>query len=258
MGSVTISLITLNQKHHLERLLPTLIPAARKCSAPILMVDNRSTDGGSDYVRATFPEVKVIPNPEVAGYGGNHNINLRQCQTDYFVIMNSDMTVEEDAFVKLAAFMDANPDIGMVAPKILNEDGTIQGLNKRYPTVFDLFARKFFPPWLQKLFRKRLDAYEMRDVGYDHQYDSPLISGAFMFARTDLLKRLGGFDESFFLYFEDYDLCRRVQKTHRTVYWPEVAIVHFWERAAHKNWKFASYFMAGAWRYFWRWGFRWF
>ncbi len=254
MSSITISLLSFSQKHHLERLLPTLMPAAERCGATILMVDNRSRDGSSDFVRTQYPRVQVVSNPLRTGYGGNHNINMRRADSDYFVIMNSDMTVQVDTFEKLAQFMDANPDIGICAPKIVNEDGTIQGLNKRIPTVFDLFARKFLPPWIQRFFQRRLDAYEMRDIGYDHQYDSPLLSGAFMFCRTDLLKRLGGFDESYFLYFEDYDLCRRVQKTHRTVYVPVTEVVHFWERSAHKSHKYALWFMEGAARFFWRWG----
>lgn len=258
MSSITVSLITLNQRHHLERLLPTLRPAAARCGAVVRLVDNRSVDRSSEFVRSEYPEIIVNPNPHQAGYGANHNINLRQSETKYFVIMNSDMTVEENLFLRLAEFMDANPDVGIVSPRVLNEDGTIQGLNKRYPAIFDLVARKFFPPALQERFRKRLDAYEMRDIGYEHQHDVPLLSGAFMFCRTDVLKRLGGFDESFFLYFEDFDLCRRVQKTHRTLYYPGVSVVHFWERATRKNWRFSMYFAAGAFRYFQRWGWRFF
>lgn len=258
MSSVTISLITLNQRHHLERLLPTLRPAAARCRAVVRLVDNRSADNSSDFVRREYPEIIITQNPNQAGYGANHNINLRQSGTDYFVIMNSDMMVEKNLFSRLAEFMDANPDVGIVSPRVLNEDGTIQGLNKRYPTLFDLVARKFFPPSLQNRFRQKLDAYEMRDVGYDHQYDVPLLSGAFMFCRTDLLKKLAGFDESFFLYFEDFDLCRRVQKTHRTVYYPDVSVIHFWERATRKSWRYSMYFAAGAFRYFQRWGWRFF
>jgi hypothetical protein len=77
-----------------------------------------------------------------------------------------------------------------------------------------------------------------------------------MFCRTNLLKAIGGFDERFFLYFEDFDLCRRVQRTHRTVYCPNVAVTHFWKRAAHKNWRHTLCFLMSAFRYFNRWGYR--
>src|SRR3990167_4773220 len=98
----------------------------------------------------------------------------------------------------------------------------------------------------------------MRDIGYDHIYDVPFLSGAFMFCRTNLLKKVGGFDPGYFLYFEDADLCRRVQKTHRTVYCPATSVTHYWQRSAHKQWKFGWIFMRSAWRYFNRWGYKWF
>ena len=97
---------------------------------------------------------------------------------------------------------------------------------------------------------------EMRDVGYDHIYDVPLLSGSFMFCRTALLRKLRGFDPKYFLYFEDFDLCRRVQETHRTVYNPYSSVIHFWKRASHINLVFTYYFMRSAFLYFNRWGYK--
>lgn len=253
---IVISLVSHNQKHHLERLLPTLLPAAHQASAKILLVDNRSVDGTSDFICRDYPEVELICNDAIAGYGANHNLNLKRSDSRYFVIMNSDMTVQADTFMALRCFMEANPEAGIVAPKILNKDGTIQGLNKRYPSIYDLFLRRFLPGVLKPLFRKRMDFYEMRDIGYERVCEVPSISGAFMFCRTSVLKNIGGFDEQYFLYFEDTDLCRRVQKTHKTFYCPGTAVVHFWERSAHKNMRFTWYFITSAWRYFKRWGFK--
>jgi GT2 family glycosyltransferase len=157
----------------------------------------------------------------------------------------------KDTFINLLDFIDKHDDIGIVSPKILNEDGTVQGLNKRYPAITDLFIRRFFPRYSSQfpIVRRRLDYYEMRDIGYDHIYDVPLLSGSFMFCRTDLLKKLRGFNPKYFLYFEDFDLCRRVQETHRTVYNPHASVIHFWERDAHINWVFTYYFMRSAFRY---------
>lgn len=257
MTEITISLISVNQRHHLERLLPTLVPAAQLADAEILLVDNLCKDGTSEFVKQQFPNVSVMQNPRETGYGGNHNLNSGRAQGKYFVIMNSDMAiVQQDGFVRLEQYMDQHPDVGILTPKILNEDGSIQGLNKRYPTLVDLFLRRFAPVFLQRLFQRRLDYYEMRDVGYERSYDVPFLSGCFMFCRTELVKSLGGFDPTYFLYFEDVDLCRRVQRTHRTVYFPDVSVTHFWERSAHKNWVYTYYFIKSALRYFGRWGYR--
>lgn len=256
MTEVTISLVSLNQRNDLRRLLPSLMQAAKSVPAEILLVDNRSTDGTSEFVRCNFSDILITCNPNKAGYGENHNVNLQKARGRYFVIMNSDMTVQNEVFVCLKDYMDRHSDVGIVSPKILNEDGSIQGLNKRYPTLIDLFLRRFVPMRFQHLFQHRIDYYEMRDVGYDHIYDVPFLSGAFMFCRTDLLKSIGGFDSGYFLYFEDVDLCRRIQQTHRTVYYPDVSVTHFWERSAHKNLTHTYHFIKSAYRYFNRWGYR--
>ena len=258
MVDVTISLVSYNQRYDIERLLPSLLSAALNLQTEILLVDCNSNDGTVQFVHDLFPQVDVFVNLKRAGYGENHNINLERAQGRYFVIMNSDMLVDKDILINLITFIDKHEDIGVVSPNILNEDGTVQGLNKRYPTITDLFIRRFIPRYFSEfpIVRKRLDYYEMRDIGYDHIYDVPCLSGSFMFCRTDLLRKLRGFDPKYFLYFEDFDLCRRVQKTHRTVYNPCASVIHFWKRGAHFNWVFTYYFIRSAFLYFNRWGYK--
>ena len=253
---LTISLVALNQRRDLERLLPTLMPAAEKAGAEVLLVDNRSADGTKEFLAANYPSVNVVYNPEMTGYGGNHNLNLKRSSGRYFVIMNSDMTVTPGMFTALNDFMDSSPDAGAVCPKILNPDGSIQGHNKLYPTVWDLFLRRFMPGPFQKYFKRRMDAYEMRDKDYDSIYEVPAMSGCFMFCRTELLKELGGFDEGYFLYFEDYDLARRIQRTHRTVCFPGAEATHYWARASHLKFRYMLYFFRSAFRYFNKWGYK--
>jgi len=252
--NLTISLVSFNQRYDIERLLPSLLSAVAHLQAEILLVDCNSIDGTVQYVRERFPGVDVFVNLKRAGYGENHNVNLERAKGRYFAVMNSDMTVNPDIFSCLIAFMNEHNDVAIVSPKILNEDGTIQGLNKRYPTVIDLFLRRFWPNRWRRLVRQRLDYYEMRDVGYENICDVPFLSGAFMFCRTAVLKSLGGFDPGYFLYFEDADLCRRVQKTHRTIYYPGASAVHFWQRSAHKKLIYSWYFVRSAARYFRKWG----
>src|SRR3989339_1107255 len=177
---ITISLISLNQRGDIERLLPTLMPAAKKAGAEVLLVDNRSTDGTKDFVASKYPAVKITENPDVAGYGENHNINLKRSSGSYFVIMNSDMTVGPDTFTMLKDYMDSHPDVGVLCPRLRNPDGSIQRLNKLYPTVWDLFLRRFMPKPFLKYFKQRMDAHEMQDKGYDNIYDVPAMCGCFM------------------------------------------------------------------------------
>src|SRR5574337_994311 len=144
MIEVTISLISTNERHHLEKLFLSLIPAAQLLNTEILMVDNQSTDGTSEYVRTNFPQVGVVYNSQRQSYGYNHNLNLWRATGKYFVIMNSDIVINSpDLFLQLRDYMDRHPDVGMLSPKILNPDGTVQGLNRRYPTILDLLLRRF-------------------------------------------------------------------------------------------------------------------
>jgi hypothetical protein len=175
----------------------------------------------------------------------------------YHAICNPDILIASDIFTPLVEFMETHPKIGLSCPKFLNLDGSVQPLNRQYPNMVDLFLRRFLTPALAPLFQKRLSSYDMRDVGYDHSYDVPFVSGAFMFCRTSVLKAVGGFDERFFLYFEDADLSRKVQAHgYRTVYCPEVAVTHAWERLAHKSWRGTWIFIKSAYQYFRKWGFK--
>ena len=164
---VTISLISTSERHHLERLLPTLLPAARLSNAEIVLVDHRSTDGTRDYIEKQFPEISILCSSVQTCYGDNHNLNLHRARGRYFVIMNSDIVINSsEIFAGMRDLLDSHPDVGLVSPKILNPDGTVQGLNRLYPTVFDLFLRRFAPQFIRSIFRKRMGRYEMRDVGY--------------------------------------------------------------------------------------------
>jgi len=254
--AIDISLISINHRAQLAQLLPSIERCLNRDDIRVLLVLNRTVDDTRSWTRSAHPTVSMTENPRVAGYGENHNVNLRRAQGKYFAIMNTDMIVSPDVFVTLHRFMEENPQVGVVVPKVLNEDGSIQGLNKRYPSVFDLFLRLACPSGLSRFFRRRLDRYEMRDRGYETQYDVPVVSGSFMFCRTEVLRSLGGFDEEFFLYFEDFDLCRRIQQTHRTTYCPATWVIHFWERSAHKDWRFAWRFTRSAMRYFRKWGWK--
>lgn len=256
LPELSISLISHNSKRDLELLLPSLFLALRDISSEILLRDNCSDDSTIHFLKRNYPEIRVRQNSRRLGYGANHNQNLAIAKGRYIVFMNADMVLTEESLSLLLELMDHHLDTGIVMAKVLNEDGSVQYLNKRYPSIVDLFLRRCVPDKLQYLFDRRLGYYEMRDVGYDAITDVPFLSGAFMFCRTDLMRAVSGFDERFFLYFEDVDLCRRVQKTHRTVYYPDAVVMHRWDRAAHKKLKWTMVFIKSAFRYFNKWGYQ--
>jgi GT2 family glycosyltransferase len=139
-------------------------------------------------------------------------------------------------------------------PKVLYPSGEIQYLCKMLPNPFDLLGRRFLPGILKKPFKKQMDAYECRQLNYDQIMDVPNLSGCFMFMRTEVLKKVGLFDPRFFMYLEDTDLCRRIGMHYRTVYYPEVQIVHAYEKASYRFNKLLFYHIQSAFFYFNKWG----
>lgn len=259
---ISASIVTFNNAGVIGRCLDSLAASLEPDQVvDLLVVDNGSTDETLAIVRAfadRAPEalrVSVKQAPENLGFGRGHNLAIHQATADHHVICNPDIIFRGNPLKSLGEYLDANPDIGILSPMVLNEDLTPQHLNKRLPTVLDLFLRRFLPAPFRPLFRRRLDHYEMRDVPYDHISDVPFVSGAFLFCRSEALRRVGGFDPAYFLYFEDVDLSRSVQKAgFRTVCLPAANVVHLWGREHHRRAHLALVFIQSGIRYFSKWG----
>jgi hypothetical protein len=171
--------------------------------------------------------------------------------------MNPDVELEPAALAEALAALAAHPEVGLVAPATYGEDGRMQYLCKRYPSLWVLFLRGFAPERLRRRHAATIEAYEMRDViGETFFSGVPLASGCFMLARTELLRRVGGFDPRFFMYFEDYDLSLRLGREARLAYVPGARIVHHGGEASRKGPRHVGWFVASAWRFFARHGWR--
>lgn len=257
---VTLSIVSHNSRKDLQGLMPSVKKACGNICHEVIVVDNRSTDGAADYISSIYPDAKLVKNTKRKGYGANHNQAIKIAKGRYTVLMNADLVLRPESIKELMGYMDKNPDIGMVSGNFIFPDGTPQYLNKRLPAIADLFIRRFLPPKIRKkkFFSDRIAEYEMKDIGYSGFYDVPFLSGAFLFARTEALKAVNGFDERFFLYFEDVDLCRKISEKWRTVFHPDVEIVHRWHRAAHNELKWTLVFIKSAFLYFNKWGYRFF
>jgi GT2 family glycosyltransferase len=259
---LSIGVVTFNSERTIKKTLDSIVYSLpQRFSTRLVVIDNGSIDGTIGIIQNyahRYRHVRLFRNKENIGFARAHNQALTDCDSRYHVICNPDIVLSTDVFTPFVDFMEDQPEIGMSCPKFFNPDGTIQHLNRRPPTVLDLLLRRLIPEAGKSFLKKRLESYDMRDVGYDISCDVPFVSGAFMFCRTRVLKEVGGFDERFFLYFEDADLSRRVQNHgYRTVYFPEVCVTHVWERLAHKNWRGSLMFIKSAYKYFRKWGFKW-
>ncbi|MDR5737696.1 MULTISPECIES: glycosyltransferase family 2 protein [unclassified Caballeronia] len=245
----------------LDNALHRLFPADVSVSAPLYLINNGTDEGFnlSEVACETALQTHVIEGHGNVGYGRGHNLAIELTSTRYHLILNPDIELDGDALTHALAFMDVHPEVGLLSPQIVEDDGSRQYLCRRYPTVFDLFVRGFLPRSLKKPFEPRLARYEMRDVINDKEivWDPPIVSGCFMLFRTEVLKKLNGFDPRYFLYFEDYDLSLRAHEVARVAYVPSVRVMHHGGDAAGKGWTHIKLFIASAYKFFNRFGWKW-
>ncbi len=219
----------------------------------LYLVDNSSTDSLRELERIDKRIVYIFNNSNL-GFGKAHNITLKKSiekNIPYHLVLNPDVYFEKGVLEELYDFMENNKDVGLVMPKVLYPNGNIQYLCKLLPTPLDLFGRRFlnFGPF-KKIVEKRNEVYELRFTGYDKIMEVPYLSGCFMFIRTEVLKKVGLFDERFFMYLEDTDLSRRIHRVAKTIYYPYVHVYHEYGKGSYKSLKLLYYHIKSAIKYF--------
>jgi GT2 family glycosyltransferase len=219
-----------------------------------VVVDNSGSDVACELA-AELGARCIRPDRNV-GFGSAHNLAVRSLTTPsrYHLIVNPDISLRQDTLMELTAIMDATPDAGVVMPRVLNSDGSVQHLCKLLPSPLDLVLRRFGSgPW-SRLFQDRMNRYDMRTFDYSRAVYVPVLSGCFMFIRRSVLVDVGGFDERFFLYMEDVDLCRRIGSVARLLFWPWVEVTHGYAQGSYKSAHLLRLHIAAAIAYFNKWG----
>jgi GT2 family glycosyltransferase len=219
----------------------------------IYLIDNSPTDILSCLASLDSRIEYIFKNANL-GFGKAHNIALKRSIEEnipYHLVLNPDVYFEKGVLEELYNFMESNKDVGLVMPKVLYPDGNIQYLCKLLPTPLDLFGRRFLNSGpFKKIVEKRNEVYELRFTGYDKIMEVPYLSGCFMFIRIEVLKKVGLFDERFFMYLEDTDLSRRIHRVSKTVYYPYVHIYHEYGKGSYKSLKLLYYHIKSAIKYF--------
>ena len=247
----TASIVAFHSKHSdLKRLIDCV---KRSKIDKLYIIDNSSNDELRDFVKGDS-RIRYIHSVNL-GYGSGHNVAIQQAieaGADYHVVLNPDIYWDGDVLGELVKFMDINADCGLVMPKIIYPNGETQYLCKLLPTPMDLIGRRFIP--ISSYQNQHDYNYELRWSGYDKVMEVPSLSGCFMFMRVSVLKEIGGFDERYFMYAEDLDLCRRIGEVSKTVFYPSVSVVHEYEKGSYKNKKLLKYHIHSIVKYFNKWG----
>ncbi len=191
----------------------------------MVVVDSASSDDTPDMVERDFPWVNLIRCTENAGFPKGNNIGIEASTGEYVILLNPDTVVIEDALSQLCDYLDEHQDVGVVGPKLLNPDGTIQSSRRRFPTFL---TGVFESTWLQESAPKQiLDHYYALDLPDDETAVVDWVMGAALLTRRSIIDRVGGLDEAYFMYSEELDWCRRIKEAGwEVVYLPSAQIIH--------------------------------
>lgn len=236
-----ISIVILNyrSKGLVKQCLKTIALTRPRVSHEVIVVDNGSGDGVGGMLAASFPGAAFVASPDNLGYAAGNNLGVRAAKGRHVVIMNPDITVRPGALEAMVAFMDANKDVGIIGPKLVHPDGSLDPSCYRFPTYAIPVYRRT-PLGRLAAGRRAVSDYLMEDYDHETSRDVDWLLGAVLMVRREALEAVGSLDERFFLYFEDTDWCRRFwQAGWRVVYFTGAKMVHYHERrSARGSWFF--------------------
>lgn len=238
MFDINIVIVNYNMKPKIDRCLDSLYRDIDQSGlkANVVIVDNASKDGSQDILPGKYPKIKYLYQNENKGFGAGQNVGLSKYESKYHFVLNPDTYFfpEENTLRKMYDFMEKEPKVGMIGPKLVYPDGSLQYSCFRFQTFLQpLFSRTKLG--LSGKGKSYHDYLLMKD--FDHEDKRPVdwIMGSAMFIRDTALKQVGMFDDRFFMYYEDSDLCRRFWEAGWSVYYvPEAKIEHSYNRASAK------------------------
>jgi GT2 family glycosyltransferase len=223
---LSVVIVGWNAKHYLELCLESLAAAPPRRSMEIIVVDNASSDGSAEMIEARFPYVKLIRSSENLGFAKGNNVAIRKCRGRYIALVNPDVIVFSGCLDALADFLDQNPKVGNVGPRVLNPDMTMQSTCRRFPTLWNNFCSA---TGLATKFKKSriLAGEHMFYFSHDRTLSVDVLVGCFSMIRREAFNDVGLLDEDLFMYGDDVDWCRRCWKSGwHVVFFPGAEAIH--------------------------------
>lgn len=234
----------------IDETVKTLLGQTKGVSFELFVVDNLSDDGTAEHIKKEYSAVRVVEPGTNKGFGSGHNVVLSELDSDYHCVINPDISISDDVITKMVEYMQAHPEIGLLSPRICFPDGRNQILGKRNPKIKYLAASRMRD---ESNPSAELREYAMLDEDLTVPCEIENATGCFMMFRTELFKKIGGFDERYFMYFEDCDITRTVRKTAKAVYYPEAIVYHVWGRESKKNFRLMLVQICSMFKYFIKW-----
>jgi len=223
---LSVLIVTYNSRRLIDRLLDGLAQQLASLNAEVVLVDNASNDGTADRVAQRHPGVRLVRSAHNLGFAAGNNLAAQHARAPLLLLLNPDALPEPDTIARGMGLMDAHPRVGLAGARLLGEDGATQPSARMFPGLLQewfvmsgLAARFPRSRWFGRFDRTWADPAQPAVVDW--------VPGAFALIRRPLFQTLGGFDERFFLYYEEVDLCRRIQAAGwQVMYWPALRVAH--------------------------------
>jgi len=233
---LSVIIVNYNVEFFLEQCLNSVKKALYNINGQVFIVDNNSIDGSVEMVQRKFPEYNLVANKDNKGFSKANNQAILMSDAEYVLLLNPDTVVEEDTFSKIISFMDAHPEAGGLGVRMLDGKGKFLPESKRgLPTPAVAFYKIF---GMSRIFpkSKRFGQYHLGHLSEFETNEIEILSGAFMFMRSETLEKVGLLDEAFFMYGEDIDLSYRIIKGgYKNYYFPETRIIHYKGESTKKS-----------------------
>ena len=229
---VSVIVASHNAREYIERCVGALSETRHE----VIVIDSASSDGTADFVRERFPDVRLVPLTENRGYGAALNEGTRLSGARYFLLMNGDAWPKPGAIEELLDFAESEQRAGVIGPRLLNLDGTLQPSVRGFPTLWRLATEYLFLRWLAPRSRA-LNAFY--SAGFNHQSvrDAEFLVGAVLLVRREVVDEIGVFDTRFFMFNEEVDFCYRVREAGwRVVFYPGAQFVHVGGASTRLDW----------------------
>jgi hypothetical protein len=224
---LSIIIVTWNSRRDVEKCLGSLQKFCAGVAVEIIVCDNASTDGTAGWVAASFPQVIVVRSTTNVGFAAANNLAAKKARGRHLLFLNPDTWVNHDLAAEVVSFLDSHPEAGACAPRILNPDGSLQrGAVRTLPTLATLLYDQI---GLSRLFprSRRFGRYLMTWWDHNEQREIEQPAGACLAVRREVFAQIGGFDEGYFMYYEDVELCHAIREAGGKIYFlPEARIYH--------------------------------
>lgn len=232
---LSVCIVNWNTREDLHEAIRSVINDRSRLVLEVVVLDNASTDGSAQLVRTQFPEVMLLESTENTGFARGYNRAVAATSGRYILILNPDTVVHSNALVHLVQFLDAQPEVGVAGPRLLNSDGSLQFSCRRFPT---LWAAAFRNTVIGRLFPGNHFTRDYLMQDWDHRAPRAVdwVSGAALCVRRQAWEQVGGFDEGFFMYAEDMDWCLRARQSGWDIYYlPTAVITHHIGRSSDQR-----------------------